>query len=71
MIESPPESGLNVKDISEIISSIGIQAYSMDGLQRVRKFLNGRLQEHLEIDRRRQGNIKVVVIVSIHEYLMQ
>jgi hypothetical protein len=61
--------GISIQDALTLISSDYEQlgtflAQNPQALQRAQKFLNERMQEKLEIDNRRQGNIKVCIILE-------
>ena len=50
---------LTEQDIIQLLNPVGVQFASMKALENLQQFLNGRLQEQVEIEQRRKGNITV------------
>lgn len=48
---------LSGPEVIQLVSTVGVQLTNIEAVQRLHQFLNDRVQEQLEIERRRKGNI--------------
>lgn len=53
--------GLSSTEVIQLFMNTNINLNNVDAIQRVQSFLNERIKEQLEIERRRQGNIKNIL----------